>query len=601
MSPVSEHSSREGGLRADTRLMARLWRYIRPHQLWLWIALGLLLLSSGAGLLQPWLLRSAIDEYIVPGRLEGFTRIVLLFAGAVALELTLRAAQGLALEVGGQSALIDLRRAVFRHLQRLSTAFFDRTPTGKLIGRVTTDIEAIQELFASGVVTLLADVVNIVAILAILVWMSLELSLVTLLIVPPLLIVTVAIRHRVRAALAVMIHRRSRLNSELHEQASGMSLIQAFRREDTSRRSFGETNAELRDAELVSVRWESVLSAVTELLSSLTTALILWYGGGLAADAMGLPSPVEGTMTLGTLVAFLQYTERFFGPLNDLSLKYTVLQSALTASSRVFALLDEDACLPEPDHPARDVEPRGVIRFEGVTFGYDPAEPVLEDLNLEIAAGESVALVGATGAGKTTVLKLISRLYDVQRGRILLDGVDVRDYALADLRRRVGIVPQDVFLFRGDVLENIRLGHPEVSEEEARAAAERLHLGEVVSRFPGGYRELVRERGANLSAGERQLIAFARVLALEPHVLALDEATSNVDTRLEELLQEAVGTLMHGRTSLVVAHRLSTIRDADRILVFDKGRLVEEGRHEDLLALGGRYWQLHTTQLVVES
>ncbi|MCB9915153.1 MAG: ABC transporter ATP-binding protein [Planctomycetes bacterium] len=594
-----DRERREGGLRDDARLAVRLWHFVRPHQAWLWGSLVLLLLASAAGLAQPWLLRLVLDQHLAPGKLEGLGALVATFVGALVLELVLRSAQGLLLEVAGQNALLDLRRAVFRHLQRLATAFFDRTPTGKLIGRVTTDVEALQELFASGVVTILADLLTLTAIVGILLWMSWQLTLVTLLVVPVLLAVTIFIRRHVRDAYGVMIGRRSRLNASLHEKSSGMSLIQAFRREADMRADFGEDNAGLRDAELRTVLWESVLSTATDLLSSLTSALIVWYGGGLAIEALGLEqaaAELRGAVTVGVLFAFLQYMDRFFGPLNDLSLKYTVMQSALTAASRIFELLDQDQVLPEAAQPVDPGPPRGEIRFEGVTFGYDPAQPVLRELSFRVRPGESVAIVGATGAGKTTILKLLSRLYDVQTGRILLDGVDLREYALHDLRRRVGIVPQDVFLFRGDVLENIRLGHPEVSEEEARAAADQLHLDEVVARLPGGYRELVRERGANLSAGERQLIAFARVLALEPGVLALDEATSNVDTRLEELLQEAVATVMGGRTSLVIAHRLSTIRDVDRILVFAKGRLVEEGSHDELLARRGAYWRLHSMQ-----
>jgi ATP-binding cassette subfamily B protein len=590
---------REGGLRQDAQLVRRLWGFVRPHQRLIWSALTLLLLGSAVGLAQPWILRKAIDENVVPGRMEGFGLLVAAYVGVVLAELMLRAAQTYLVDLCGQNALIDLRLAVFRHLQRLSSSFYDRTPTGRLIGRVTTDIESLQEMFASGVVTVLADLVNLAAILALLFWMSWKLTLVALLLVPVLLLVTVSIRRRVRDAYGVMIGKRSRLNAKLHEEASGMSLIQAFRREDLTRDSFGVTNAELRDSELVTVKWESILSAVTDMLSSITMALILWYGGGLALEALGWSEArrsAESYMTLGTLVAFLQYTERFFGPLNDLSMKYTVMQSAMTAADRIFGLMDRDEILPETPTPTGPAQTEGRISFRNVTFGYDPKEPVLEDLSFDIAAGESVAILGATGAGKTTILKLLTRLYDIQAGSIELDGVDIRDYDLHDLRSRVGIVPQDVFLFTGELVENIRLGHPEISVELAIEAANALHLDQIVQRFPAGYSERVRERGSNLSAGERQLIAFARVLAVQPRVLALDEATSNVDTRLEHLLQDAVGTLMHGRTSLIIAHRLSTVRDADRILVLHKGRLVESGRHEELLAARGFYWRLHGLQ-----
>lgn len=604
MSDTQDDVRREGGLGHDLFLVRRLWGFVRPHQRLIWCALFLLLLSSAAGLAQPWILGRVIDEHVVPGILQGFGVLVGAYIAAAAGELLLRALQSYLVDLCGQNALIDLRIAVFRHLQRLSSSFYDKTPTGKLIGRVTTDIESLQEMFASGVVTILADLCNLVAILALLFWMSWKLTLVALLVVPVLILLTIVIRKQVRSAYGVMITKRSRLNASLHEQASGMSLVQAFRREARTRDAFGKINADLRDSELRSVTWESVLSAFTDMLSSITMALILWYGGGLALEALGMEeaaASARGLVTLGTLVAFLQYTERFFGPLNDLSLKYTVMQSAMTAADRIFRLLDRDMILPEPEHPSAPVETRGAISFKNVTFGYDSKEPVLEDVSFEIAPGESVAILGATGAGKTTILKLLTRLYDIQGGTIELDGVDLREYALKDLRGRVGIVPQDVFLFAGDLIENIRLGHPEVSVEQAVAAADRLHLDEIVKRFPGGYNELVRERGANLSAGERQLVAFARVLAVEPRVLALDEATSNVDTQLEHLLQDAVGTLMRGRTSLVIAHRLSTVRDVDRILVLHKGKLMEQGGHEELLAARGFYWRLHSMQFAEEA
>ncbi len=604
MSERDEKLKREGGLRQDAVLLRRLWAYVGPHKWLICAALLLLLASSTVGLLQPWLLRKVIDEHVVPGQLSGIGLLVGLYGAALFVELCLRALQTYLMELAGQNALLELRLKVFAHLQRLSASFYDRVPTGTLIGRVTTDIEALQEMFSSGVVTILADLINLAVILGLLFWMSPQLTLVTLLVVPILVIVTIAIRKRVRAAYGVMINKRSRLNASLHEQVSGMSLVQSFRREELTRRRFGEINAGLRDAELVSVKWESVLSAVTDMLSSLTMALILWYGGGLALESLGLDElarELRGPVTLGTLVAFLQYMERFFGPLNDLSLKYTVMQSAMTASDRIFRLLDRDDFLPEPEEPYTPACTPGAIRFKNVCFGYDPQQPVLDDVSFEIAPGESVAILGATGAGKTTILKLLTRLYDIQAGSIELDGVDLREYDLHDLRRRVGIVPQDVFLFAGDLIENIRLGHPEISEARAIEAADRLHLDRVVSRLPGGYRELVRERGANLSAGERQLIAFARVLAVEPRVLALDEATSNVDTQLEHLLQDAVTTVMRGRTSLIIAHRLSTVRDVDRILVLHKGKLVETGSHAELLAKRGYYWRLHSMQFASQA
>lgn len=593
----------------ELRLVKRLWTYVRPHQRWVWISFGLLMLTSLCGLVQPYLLKVAIDEFIKPQDntpLDGgeFTWVVVAIAAAALVELLGRAVQSYTLTLGGQNALIDLRVAVFKHLQKLSARFFDKTPIGRLIGRVTTDIESLNEMFASGVVTILGDLVNMLVILGILFWMNWQLTLVALVMAPVLFGLTLIVRKYVRAAYMTQVTKRSKLNAFLHEQSSGMPLIQGFRREELTQGAFEEINGDFMQAELKTVKWESILSALTDMLSSITMALILWYGGGLALEAFGLDDAAAaamGAVTLGTLVAFLQYAERFFGPLNELSMKYTVMQSAMTAAARIFGLMDEkdytdDAAAEREASERPPAETRGAIRFEHVTFGYGDGEPVLKDLTFEVAPGERVAFVGATGAGKSTILKLITRLYDIDAGCITLDGHDLREFPLADLRERIGIVNQDVFLFAGNILENIRLGHPEITDADAQAAAAELHLDRITRRLPGGLREPVRERGKNLSSGERQLIAFARVLAVAPAVLALDEATSSVDSEMEHILQEAVHKLMQGRTSLIIAHRLSTIRDVDRILVMHKGELVEQGTHDELLKARGFYWRLHELQ-----
>jgi ATP-binding cassette subfamily B protein len=408
----------------------------------------------------------------------------------------------------------------------------------------------------------------------------------TMLMVPVLLLTTLFVRQRVRRAYAATRERISELNGFLHEQVSGMPVVQLFAQESNRAQSFADINDGVQKNQLRSVRWETLLSAATEMLAFYTTALILWYGGGLAAD---------DAIELGTLLAFVQYMGQFFMPLNDLSLKYTVMQSALVASERIFDLLDEPAEVADADPPA-PVGGDGSIEFRDVTFGYDPRRPVLHGLSFRANAGESIAVVGATGAGKTTILSLITRLYERQGGEILLDGVDIRRYARADLRRTVGVVHQDVFLFQGTILDNIMLGQAGVTEAEAIDAADILHLDEIVARFPGGYREPLAERGKNLSSGEKQLIAFARMLVVAPRVLALDEATSNVDSHTEHLLQEAVQRLMAGRTCIIIAHRLSTVRHVDRILVMHEGRLVESGSHDELLALDGAYRRLYQLQ-----
>lgn len=584
----------------DARLMKRLWIYVAPHQRWLWVSLLLLIVTSALGLAQPMLIRYAIDDFLMEGEMTGFGWILGGVAVAILGELVGRAVQTYTLDLAGQSALIDLRLAVFSHLQKLSARFFDRNPIGRLIGRVTTDIESLGEMFASGVVTILGDLINLFAILSILFWLNWQLTLVALCSVPVLLVSTLWVRVRVRNAYEKMVTQRSRINAYLHEQASGMPLVQGFRREKRTKKKFDTINEELCTAQLQSVNWESILSALTDMLGSVTMALILWYGGGLALEGLSLNasgvSPMGDAVTLGTLVAFIQYMERFFGPLNELSMKYTVMQNAMTASERVFRLLDADDMIPEPATAYQGPKTVGHIRFDNVTFGYDESNPVLKGVSFEVKPGEKVAFVGATGAGKTTILKLLTRLYEVNSGAIEIDGLNVKEYALKDLRSRVGIVQQDVFLFAGNILDNIHLGHPEIDDATAAAAADELHLDVVVARLPGGYYEPVREMGKGLSSGERQLISFARVLALRPSVLALDEATSSVDSHMESLLQEAVGRVMRDRTSLIIAHRLSTIRDVDRILVMHKGELVEQGSHAELLSQKGFYWKLYKLQ-----
>lgn len=581
------------GVAFDARLARRLWTYVRPHRRLLALGFLLLLATMACRLTLPFLVKVAIDEHLGPGDSEGFWQLVALFAGLALVEAVARRWHMLAVERAGQDALFGLRTSLFRHLQGLPSRFFDRTPTGKLVGRVTTDVEALQELFTQGVVTILGDLVFLVATVWILFALDVQLTVVTLGVIPILLAVTLFIRSRVRVAYVDLRARISRLNAFLHEHISGMPVVQMFVQEASSRRGFAEINDGVRTAQLTTVRWESTLSALTDMLGSFTMAVLLWYGGGLALG--GAPGAALG-LSLGTLFAFIDYMGRFFQPLNDLSLKYTVLQNAMTAADRIFRLLDEGGQIPEPERPASLDGARGAIAFRDVSFAYDAEKPVLRSVDFALAPGERAAVVGATGAGKTTLLNLLTRLYDVDGGAVLLDGVDVREYALDDLRGHVGVVPQDVFLFEGDVLENVRLGHPEISDEAALAAARELGLDEVVARFPGGYREPVRERGVNLSSGEKQLVAFARVLAVAPEVLVLDEATSNVDTHTEALLQAAVHRIMEGRTSLIIAHRLSTIRDVDRILVMHKGELVEEGTHEELLERRGRYWRLYELQ-----
>jgi ATP-binding cassette, subfamily B, multidrug efflux pump len=596
MPPVQHHGAEPGekhGRALDFGLLKRLWVYLQPHQRWMWRGFIYLLIGSALRLLGPYLIKTLIDQNLTPRTLDGFYPLLSVFTVVVVGEALLRRLQMVAVDTGGQNALLDLRLALFRKLQKLPASFFDRTSTGRLIGRVTTDVEALNEMFATGVVTILGDFLFLSATLVILFNLDWRLTLVSLIVVPILLLVTTMIRLRVRKAYVAMRARLSQMNAYLHEQISGMSVVQQFNRQAKMVGGYSEINGGVRDAQLASVRWETGLSTAVELLSSFTVALILWYGGGLVVETQqGTSATADGALTLGVLFAFVDYMQKFFHPLNELSLKYTVLQNAMTASHRIFDLLDADDHLPVPEEPHRPQQVGGEITFENVSFGYDAKFPVLKNVSFEVKPGQKVALVGATGAGKSTVLKLLTRLYDVTGGRILLDGVDIREMDPTDLRRHVGLVPQDVFLFEGDILENIRLGKPEVSTADVQEAARRLHLDRMVERFAGGWNEPVLERGRNLSAGEKQLLSFARVMVASPSVLVLDEATSNVDSNTEKVLQEAVHELMDGRTSIAIAHRLSTVRDVDSILVFHKGEIVEQGSHEELLQADGVYARL---------
>jgi len=575
----------------EPQLLRRLWSYVRPYRRHVVLSLALLIGTQGAGLLQFFLLRHAIDVHLVPAELQGFMWVLAALLAVSLVEYAGRRRQVWLLDLAGQNALLDLRRDLFRHLQRLSSTFYDRTPIGKLVGRVTSDIEALQEMFSSGVVTILGDFVLIVALVFFLLVLDAELALVSFVIIPCLLVATTWTRKHVRKAYQIMTSRRSRMNAFLHEHVTGMALVQAFGREAAAQDQYGAINREMRDAQVDAVTWESLLSAVTDMLSAFTTALILWYGGRLIVGDVTSGAPPE--LTLGTLFLFVFWMQRFFQPLTDLSHKYTVMQSAMTAAERIFKLMDVRDFVPERVDARAPSEARGALQFDGVEFAYAGGDKVLHGVSFAVRPGEKVAVVGATGSGKSTLLKLLTRLYDVQGGAIRLDGQDVRDYPVAELRRRVGVVLQDVFLFEGTVLDNLRLGHPEIPDDVAIAAANRLGLDRIVARFARGYHEPVAERGKNFSSGERQLISFARALAVAPPVLVLDEATSNVDTETEELLQSALKELIRGRTALIIAHRLSTIRDCDRILVLAGGRLVEQGRHDQLLALGGRYRELY--------
>jgi len=586
----SVHDEQTLGKVYDSRLVRRLWRYVRPHRALLVSSILLMLAVSVVQLVQPYLVKVAIDEHILAGKNEGFAKIVLAFLAALVGEFVLRFAQLYVLERTGQNVVFDLRSELFSHLQRLPSSFFDRNPVGRLMTRVTSDVEAILEAFTSGLVLMLTDLVKLAGIVAILLWMDVWLALATFAILPPMALSTWAFGSRMRTAYRRVRVMVAKLNAFLQENVSGMRIVQLFAREKAALEHFRGINREHRDAQLLGVRYDSIFSAVAELAGSVTLAGIVWAGGWRI---------LGGAMTFGTLVAFIEYAGKFFRPLQELSQRYTTMQAAMAAAERIFQLLDTEGSIAARATGRRlRRRPRGEIVFENVTFGYNEDEPVLHDVSFRIAPGERVGIVGWTGSGKSTLIRLLVRLYDVERGRILLDGTDVREIDLSDLRRNVGVVLQDHFLFAGTIASNVSLGDPRVTPEAVRRAAAHVHADAFISRLPRGYDEEVRERGSNLSVGEKQLLSFARAVAFDPAVLVLDEATASIDPRTEARIQHALHTVLTGRTSIVIAHRLVTVREVDRILVLHQGSLREDGSHDELVQLpGGIYATLHNLQM----
>ncbi len=515
-------------------------------------------------------------------------KLSIVFSVALVSEVLLRFGQLYSLEKLGQNIVFNLRRDLFAHIQRLSSAFFDRTPVGKLVSRVTSDVDAVHEAFTSGLVLMLADLAKLAAIIVILLRMNWRLALVSFAIIPPMALASWFFRVRVRRAYRSARTLVGELNSALQENVAGMRLVQLFQREAAHQREFSELNTQHRDAELNAVYYESVFSALAELLGSLTLAAIIWAGG---ARLLG------GGLSFGTLVAFIEYSRRFFRPLQELSQRLTVMQAAMAAAERIFELLDTQSEIVASLTSRTPTQIRGEIAFEDVSFSYGADKEVLHTIRFHIAPGERIGVVGWTGSGKSTLIRLLSRLYDPLRGRVLLDGIDLRAYDLRTLRRAIGVVLQEPFLFAGTVRSNITLSDPAIDETRLRAAAAAVRAESFIERLPLGYDEPVREGGSNFSTGEKQLICFARALAFDPAIIVLDEATASVDPQTESLIKQALDTLLAGRSSIIIAHRLATVREADRILVLHQGELREQGRHAELLAVeGGIYRTLHELQ-----
>jgi ATP-binding cassette subfamily B protein len=597
----------------DSRLMKRLLRYLRPYTWQVATALVAIVLKAAADVCGPYLTKVAVDRYLAPSassssflagwlspkQLTGIAEIAAIYVGLLSLSFFLEFLQTYYMQWTGQMVMFDLRSQIFRHLQRMHIGFYDKNPVGRLVTRVTTDVDALNEMFTAGVVSIFEDIFVLAGIIAIMTRMNWRLALITFSVLPLIFWATMVFRKSVRDSYRRIRTAIARINSFLQEHVSGMVVLQLFNREKRAYRQFSDVNKSHMEAFKDAIMAYAIYYPVVEILSAGAIALIIWFGGGLT---------IQGVTTLGVLVAFIQYAQRFFRPIQDLSDKYNILQGAMASSERIFKLLDTPVDITTPATTLKPTGP-GRLEFDHVWFAYRtvPADDtnhghegeldwVLRDVSFTIEPGETVAIVGHTGAGKTTIISLLLRFYDVQKGAVRIDGVDVKDMDLVDLRRRFGVVLQDPFLFTGTVGGNIRLGSEWIAQAAVEQAVEDVNLADFIRTLPNGFQEEVRERGSTLSTGQKQLISFARALAHDPKILILDEATSSVDTETEYRVREALNRMVEGRTSVIIAHRLSTIQRADKIIVMHKGHVREMGTHQQLLARHGIYYKLYQLQ-----
>ena len=627
---MSIHEEEVLGKAYDAVLMRRLLHYLRPYSLSAALALVAIISNSVLQLAQPYLMKLAIDRFIPAGDMSGVNRIALWYFLILIAGFVLEFTQTWLLQNTGQRIMFDMRMEIYAHLQRLDLRFYDRNPVGRLMTRVTTDVDVINDMFTSGVVSVFGDVFTLAGIMIVMLTMNWKLALVAFAVLPLIFLITQWFRRNVRESYRTVRRLIARINAYLQEHITGMATVQLFRREARTLREFDDINEEHRRANVDSIFYYAVFYPAIEIVGALAAALTIWYGGR---------SVLQGTLTLGSLVAFLLYSQRFFRPISDMSEKFNILQAAMASSERIFKLLDEPVRIQSPEPRTQNPEPGpsplapraprpasrasglptearsagtglptearsakvGHIVFDHVWFAYnvpETGEPdwVLRDVSFEVVPGERVGIVGATGAGKSTLINLLLRFYDVTRGQILVDGVDVREMDLPELRALFSLVLQDVHLFSGTIAENIRLGTASISDTEVQRAAAAVHADSFIARLPGGYAAHVAERGSTLSVGQKQLLSFARALAFDPRILVLDEATSSVDTETEILIRDALHVLMSGRTTIAIAHRLSTIQDMDKILVLHKGKLRESGTHQQLLAARGIYFKLYQLQ-----
>ena len=576
----------------DSKLMGRLLKYAIPYWHWLLLCVVLLMAIAGIELAQPYIIKIAIDKYIVGNEgIEGLKQLSLLYLVVVILGFLINFIQVYLLNFASNKIIYNIREQLFSHIQNMSLSFFDKNPVGRLVTRVTNDTDTLHEMYTSVLVNLFKDVFLLLGIVFILMKLNIKFALLSFSVIPLVLLASAIFRLKIRDAYREVRVKLAKINSSLNENITGMKTIHVYRRELQQLKKFNETNNELLVANNKEIFIFAVFRPSMEILRSLGIAIIIWYGGGQV---------LKQNIQFGVLFAFINYIKLFFQPINDLTEKYNILQSAMASSERIFALLDQKPDIKEAYLPRRIKEFKGEIEFRNVWFAYKGEDWVLKDINFKVSPGESIAFVGATGAGKSSIINLISRFYEIQKGEILIDGINIKELPLEDLRRNIGIVLQDVFIFTGSVRENIILNNHEIPDEKLLAAAKYVNAHSFIEKLPQQYDEAIMERGSNLSTGQRQLLAFARALVFEPSILILDEATSNIDTETEELIQDAIGKLIKGRTSIAIAHRLSTIQNCDKIIVLHKGEIREVGNHQSLLQREGIYYKLYQLQYNVK-
>jgi ATP-binding cassette, subfamily B, multidrug efflux pump len=572
----------------DWKTASKLFKYVRPYKTLLVLTIFLLLITALLQIAGPYLIKVAIDSYISPGKLDGLLYIVLLYGAIILAEFLIRYFQQYMTEYLGQKIMYDMRMDIFSHVHKMEMSFFDKNPVGRVLTRITTDVQALNEMLSSGIVTLFGDIFMITGVMVVMISLNLKLSLVTFSVLILLAAATIIFRQKVRISFKIIRTKISNMNSYIHEAINGINTVKLFNREDKNEEEFDEVNKGYLSEYLKTIFYYSVFFPVVSFISTLAVALIIWYGGGKV---------IQNFLTIGILVAFIQYIEKFFHPISDLAEKFGILQEAVAASERIFSLLEQKPKITSVKNPVKIEKVKGNIKFANVWFAYEEDNFILKDISFELESGQSVAIVGATGSGKTSIINILNRFYDIQKGNIYLDNIDIRQYELTDLRKHIGIVMQDVFLFSGTILDNIRLGNKEISLEQVIEAAKYVNAHKFIEKLGQKYNQEVKERGQLLSVGQRQLIAFARALVFNPEILlVLDEATSSIDSEIEALIQDALSRIMKNRTTIIIAHRLSTIKHADRIIVLSHGQIVESGSHKELLKLKGVYYNLYKYQ-----